>query len=442
MINMRYIWITILGICCFYSCNTSETIYEVGSDFLESDVRVQVIDSFSINSGTFQLDSLITSSSSRILLGNVLLDDNRRIYSKSFLELSASSYDISTEAIYDSIVMVLNYDNYSYGDTTNVHKINVHRIKETFEPEDGSNFYNSSSLEADEESLGNVSFYPNPNKATDSIVIKMSDALGTDIFNKIVDNDINTEDDFLQYFKGLALVPDETVNSNILGFNVSTIENTVGNSSMRLYYNIPDSDAKDNSYYLDFALTSESQQFNQIQTDLLNSSIDSLEDSEDIVSSEDNNDITIIQGGSGLTSRIEIPNIKKLLEISNDATSLSASLTFKIRKDGNRFDKDLPETLLIFIVDNKNRFVSELYDIDGNQVYAYLTQSADEFNQETYYTLDMSGYVELILSSEINLEYALMVQLIDYNQSVNSLYIVDEKNTDNEIKMTVNYLNY
>lgn len=439
---MRYIWIIILGVFCLNSCDTSETIYEVGSDFLESNVRVQVIDTFSIKAGTFQLDSLVTSSSSRILLGNVMLDDNRRIYAKSFLELSASSYDISNEAVYDSIVMVLNYDNYSYGDTTNIHKINLHRITETFKPEEGSDFYNSSSLEIDEESLGNTSFYPNPNKATDSLVIRMSDVLGADIFNKIVDNDINTEDDFLQYFKGLALVPDEALNSNILGFNVSTIEDTVGNSSMRLYYTIPDSDAEDNSYYLDFALTSSSQQFNQIQTDLSNSSIHGLEDSEDILSSEDYNDITITQGGSGLTSRIEIPHIKKLLEISNDATSLSATLTFKIRKDENRFDEELPETLLLYIVDHKNRFISEIYDIDGNQVYAHLTQDLDEFNQNTYYTVDMSGFVDLILSSEINLEYALMVQLTDYNESVNTLYIVDDKNTNNEIKMTVTYLNY
>ena len=80
----------------------------------------------------------------------------------------------------------------------------------------------------------------------------MDDVLGEEIFNKIVDNDINNSDDFLQYFKGLAIVPDTSESNHVLGFNASTSSRYYGNSSMRLYYTIKDDDSEDNELLFRF----------------------------------------------------------------------------------------------------------------------------------------------------------------------------------------------
>lgn len=424
------------------SCNTDDTIYEVGSDFIENDIQVRVIDTFSVNTGTFKLDSLVTSSTNRLLVGSLIKDDFGKLSAKSYLELVASSYAISNDAVYDSIGMILNYDNYYYGDTTKVQTYNLHRINETVEPEDDVSFYNTSSLSYDEQSLGKISFTPKPNKSTDSLFIKMDDVLGEEIFEKIVDNDINTTDDFLQYFKGLAIVPDTTLDSHILGFATYPTGAVNENSSMRLYYTIKDDDSEDNSYFVDFVISSASQQFNQLETDLSNTNLVGFEDEEEIKTSVDTNNLTYTQGGTGITTRIEIPSIKKILEISTNSTVLSAELTFSPLKISYNQYNPLPEVLLVYVVDHKNRFIKELYDIDGNNSYAILNEDDNEFNDSNYYTIDLSGFVDEILYTDYNLNYALMIQYADYNKSVNSLIIEDDANTNNEVKLTLKYLNY
>ena len=188
--KMRYFVIGILSLVFVVSCTTNETTYEVGSDFIDNEIQVRVIDTFSIKTGTFKLDSLITSSKNRILLGNVKDEKLGTISSKSYLELVTSTFYIDEDAIYDSIGFVLNYDTYHYGDTTKVQTYKLHRITETVEPEDGGSFYNTSSLEYDTNSLGEISFTPKPNKATDSLFIKMDDVLGEEIFNKIWGTDV------------------------------------------------------------------------------------------------------------------------------------------------------------------------------------------------------------------------------------------------------------
>ena len=58
---MRYFIISVLSLVFVLSCSTDETTYEVGRDFIDNEIQVRVIDTFSIKAGTFKLDSLITS---------------------------------------------------------------------------------------------------------------------------------------------------------------------------------------------------------------------------------------------------------------------------------------------------------------------------------------------------------------------------------------------
>ncbi|MBU3012629.1 DUF4270 domain-containing protein [Polaribacter vadi] len=439
---MRYLIIGFLSIVYLTSCTADGATYEVGSDFIENDIQIRVIDTFTVKTGTFKLDSLITSGTGRILLGSIKDDDFGNTTAKSYLELVASAYSISNDAIYDSIGMILNYDTYYYGDTTKLQTYNLHRITETFEPEDSDDFYNSSFLDYDSQSLGEISFIPKPNKETDSLFIKMDDVLGEEIFDKIVDNDINNSDDFLQYFKGLAIVPDASLDSHMLGFGSYPSTSTEENSSMRLYYTIKDDDSEDNNYYVDFLISSSTQQFNQIETDYSTSVVGDFADVEEIRSSEDTNYATYIQSGTGLCTRIEIPSIKKLLEFSNEATTLSATLTFSPLNGSYSSENPLPESLLVYVVDHKNRFVKQLVDINETSAYAYLNDNQDEFSQNVSYSVDLSGYVEEILLTESDLNYALMVLYETYDQNVSNLIIEDNPATDNQVKLTVKYLNY
>ncbi|WP_405607394.1 DUF4270 family protein [Polaribacter sp. Asnod1-A03] len=441
---MRYFIIGVISIVFMAACATDDTTYEVGNDFIESEIQVRVIDTFSIKTGTFKLDSLVTSSTSRILLGNVEDDKIGKLTAKTFLQVGSSSFDIDNEAIYDSIVMVLNYDSYYYGDTTKLQTYNVHRITETVEPEEGTSFYNTSSLSYDSQPLGAVSFTPRPNRATDSVSIKIDDALGQEIFDKIVDNDINNSDDFLQFFKGLAIIPDDTASNHILGFNASTTESASGNSNLRLYYTVKDDDDENNDYYKDFVILDAAKQFNQVALDSSTSLLGEFEDEEEIKLSEDTENLIFAQGGSGVCARIEIPAIKKLLELAENGTTLSADLTFTPLKGSYDDNNPLPTTLSVYIVDHKNRVIGLLTDVDGNTSSAFLSteDDDDELHQNTFYTVDVSGLVEQILFTDVNLNYALMIQYDDYSNITNNLIIENDLSSDDRVKLSVKYLNY
>ena len=440
--KMRYFIISIISLVFYASCATDNSIYEVGDDFIENNIQVRIIDTFSIKAGTFKIDSLITSSTNRILLGNVNDLSLGSLSSKSFMQLTASNYVIDSDAVYDSIGMILNYDNYYHGDTTKIQTYKLHRIIETVEPEEGDSFYNTSTLAYDSQTLGELSFTAKPNKSTDSLFIKMDNTLGKEIFDKIVDNDINNSDDFLQFFKGLAIIPNTTIDSHILGFNAQTTENTTGNSKMRLYYTIDDGDSEDNSYYIDFIISNAAKQFNKINSDLSNTVLKGFIDSEEIKLSEDTDNAIYAQSGTGIAARIEIPSIKKLSELYENATTLSAELTFNPLKGTYDDNKPLPEALSIYIVDHKNRIIQQLTTVDGDASYAILNKADNEFEANTSYSIDLSDFVEQILFSEIDLNYALMIQFTDYTSNINSVTIENNPVTNNEIKLSVKYLNY
>ena len=440
--KMKYLIIGFISFVFLASCTTDDSTYPVGSDFIDNDIQVRIIDTFSIKAGTIKLDSLVTSSTSRILLGSVIDENFGHLSAKSYLELIGSSFNIDSDAVYDSIGMILNYDNYYYGDTTKIQTYQLHRITETFEPEEGDKFYNTSSLDYSSDILGELSFTPKPNKAPDSLFVKMDDSLGKELFDKIVDNDINNSDDFLQYFKGLAIVPDASVSNHVLGFNVSTSSSVYGNSSMRLYYTIKDDDSENNDYYLDFVISAASLQFNEINTDLSNTILGDFEDGEEIKLSETTDDLLFTQAGSGITTRIEIPSIKRLSEFSENSTALSATLTFSPVKGTYDDDNPLPESMLVYVVDHKNRIISQLSDIEGETVSAILNEDNDEFDNNTYYSIDLSGFVEEILYTETDLNYALMVQYSSFGSKVNTMVIENDPSTNKEVKLSVKYLNY
>lgn len=439
---MRFVIISMV-IVVFSSCSSDELNsdklkrYPVGSDFIENDIQVRVIDTFSIKTGTFKLDSLVTSGKNRILLGSVIDNDFGHLTAQSYFEVRNSEFSIDTDAVYDSIGFVLNYDHYHYGDTTQIQTYKIHRLLETVKPNEGDDFYSTSKLDYDTEPLGEIVFTPRPNRDTDSLYIPMNDEIGKDIFNKILDNDINNSDDFTQFFKGLTIVPNTSSNSHILGFNTSKVTNTEKNSSMRLFYTVDDGDSEDNSYYIDFAISSLSKQFNAIKTDLIGTAIGGFEDGETIISSNDTSNLIFSQAGTGISSRIEIPTIKKLNEISDIGTALSAELTFNPLKGSYTNNKPLKDSLAVYVIDNKNRILNQLASTNGDASYAVLNQNDDEFDSQTFYSIDLSGYVEEILNSSYDLNYALMIQFIGYDKTVNSLVI-----DNNEMKLTVNYLNY
>ena len=98
--------------------------------------------------------------------------------------------------------------------------------------------------------------------------------------------------------------------------------------------------------------------------------------------------------------------------------------------------------LLTLLEKSSYRIIKELLDINGNITSALLNAEEDEFGANTYYSVDLSGFVEEILLSNTNLNYALMIQYEDFSNSVSNIVIEHDASTNNEVKLSVKYLNY
>ena len=229
-----FLFSVIILTSCDSDVDTGEFV--VGSDYLAVTNAVISIDTVTVNVSNVKSDSLVTSSQSRILIG--IYDDPffGKVNSESYFQFATSSFNLYSENsdtdatgyVFDSIAMILKYDKYYYADTTKVQTISFHRVLNKIKSKsDDNNFYNSSTIKYDSNSLGTFSFRPKP-IGKDSVNIKISNEFGTEIFNKFKNNEITTNDEFTDYLKGFLLKTISTESSSIIGFNLS--------SKLRLYY--------------------------------------------------------------------------------------------------------------------------------------------------------------------------------------------------------------
>jgi len=421
---------------CLVSCAEDTSTYPVGEDFIDHNISLKSIDTLSINASTFLLDSLITSGNSRILVGHVKDNKLGDITSKSFLPITANSYYLDDDATFDSIALVLNNDHYYYGDSTKVQTYAIHKVTKLISPDDGSYLYNTSTFPYDETALGSLTFTPNPIK-NDSLYIPLDHDFGQLLFDKIKDDDINNSNDLEDYLKGLVVVPSTENNTQILGFNTNS------SSGIRLYYTLKNSDdSENNSYQIDFSIGATNPQFNQILSDRSATDFHLLQDNETNIPSEETNNFIAIQGGTGLSGRIEIPYLKNLLKLSENGLPLNGAIKMYPVKGSVTETNPLPDSLAVFLVDHKNRVLSGLTNLGGTTEYATLNTNENEFDDATYSKLDVSSFVEIILNSSTTLEYALMFQLHDYQKNTSRVLIENDPESDHRIKVQVQYLNY
>ncbi|MFK5959006.1 MAG: DUF4270 family protein [Lutibacter sp.] len=417
------------------SCDDDLKTYPVGEDFVDSDISIKVIDTFSLKCGTFMLDSIVTSNTNRILVGSVIDTNLGHLTSQSYLKLQATSFDIDASARFDSIGFVLNYDTYYYGDTTVTQNYKIHRVTKIIEPDEGVSLFNTSSFPFDNEILGELSFTPKPHKNTDSLYIPIKYDLGKEIFDKIKYNEINNYDDFEQFFNGVTIIPDMTLDSHVLGFQF-TSTGLSKNSGMRIYYTIEDDDNENNDYTLNLNVEA-SQQFNHVESDRSNTQLEGLYTYETTISSSLTNNLIYAQGGTGISARVEIPYLENLKKLSENGTVLDGQLLFYPLKGSYNENNQLEESLNIYIVDHKNRIIREL-----NSCALLSNKENNEFDQKTFYTVDLSLYIEEILNATYTLNYALMFQFSDYNKTVNRILIEGNNVEEFKMKLTVSYLTY
>lgn len=412
----------LLGFLFLLSCTDEDLVVSVGDNFINSQTTVSLIDSISVQMSTFKIDSIATSGNGYLMAGGYTDSEFGVVTSTAYFQLDMPAAIIADDEIFDSIVIKLPYSGISYGDTLQEQTIEVYRVLEDIEPNDEETYlYNTSMFIYSETPVGSKSLKPRPN-FHDEIEIRLSDELGLEFLELVRDeeDEIDIPSDFLDFFKGIALMSGEE--SNVL---LSFIADTA--LHIELHTHIIAEEKIEKIY--DFPLNSTLTYFNNISSDVNGLPIAELTTQREELKSAELGNKTYLQAGVGLVTRVDFTGISKILEEEKYNILYKAELILK-PVPGTYDEVSLPQTLLLYTTDKYNNLVSEIVDDNGYSIPADFYY--DEFYDETnYYRFDVTEFIYNELSDGfVNPDNGLLITMPsnEFQGSVNRI-VFDVRNS-------------
>lgn len=390
------------------SCGVDSS--EIGTDFFTGGVLdYSLSDTSTVKLSTIAFEKLQTNSNSRILVGTHADEKLGRITASSFFQVApSSSIDFQGKDItYDYLALHLNYDDYSYYDTASMLTLSIHRVVEKMKADGDGYLYNTSSFSTANESLGELTFSPWPNRE-DSIEIKLSDTLGKELFAKAMSghDDLSSTEAFLKYFHGLAILTDTTSSSCMIGFSKTP--------EMRIYYT-DRSTTPITQKYISLSVSSGNIIFSNIQSNRVNTKLYTLSSPKEKLPSESTDNISYLQAGTGLALRIDMPYLRDLKQVTNFYVRLAVLEVYVVKKSNTELTP-LPHSFSIYKIDKNNTMYEQFL---GTPI---LTEDPD-LQRDTHYTLNVTSFVKEQMELQQTNENGLVFLMnTDYAASADRLY--------------------
>jgi hypothetical protein len=417
----------------FSSCDNNNT-FVVGEDFIKSAARMAIVDTCMVEMSTVVQDSVPTSGTGAMLIGNYEDTLFGNAGCSSFFQLGLPYYiNLYEDDYYDSISLIIHYSGYSYGDTSNLLQINVHRLTEDIDLRATGTLFNTSAFAYEDDPLGTVQFRPRPSR-TDSIEIKIDDAFGQELFSKFVErsDEVLSEYEFLNYFKGIALIPEASSKNAIIGFKV-----TPDYLKLRLYTHRIDQTSVSTSY--DFPLVYTEKEFNHIDYDFTNTVLDYAQAEGTPIPSGVAGNKAFVQGYKKIMTKVRFPTVPDLL-LNDKGIIMKAELVFEPVKTSYA-DFSLPNFVILYRTNRLNLPFSLLYNADNTVNQATLVVD-EQYHEETSYTFDITAYfTEEMAEGYFDTNHGLLISLYDENYQLNFERILIET-IDPAPKLKLYYLIY
>lgn len=285
------------------------------------------IDTFTAHYEIERVDSFQTSGSNQLIVGYNKDTAFGTISSASYFRLNMPSVATGTIGTitqgYDSLFLILKPNHAHYGDTTALININVQRVSEDItKPLQSTSesviFYNKDKFATEAGYLGSVTQTLRPN-TSDTIRIKLDDALGQQLFNFYKTNaqEITTNDYFQAWFKGIRLSTDSATTNVLYGFGATT-------AVMRFYYH--DDNGQKVAKSIDFTVASSPYQFNSIYGNTATSTyLKNLTPGTTLTSDQLNHNF-YINSFMGIRTKITFPSVKNIEKLASFVKVVAANL--------------------------------------------------------------------------------------------------------------------
>lgn len=422
-------WLVLVTCLCFTSCSEDSSTYAVGDEWINRNTKVLFFDTLTVASSSFKFDSISVSATPRLLIGAYRDPEFGLVKSKVFTQLSSTVFTIGSEAVYDSIAIILKYDGYVYNDTLQQQQFRVHIVTEEIKP-DENYYYNTTTFKYFNETIGTRSFIPRPVQQ-DSLHIKLDDSFGKELFDHLQQKNITNSSEFLQKYRGLLIDADDS-NTAILGFSPQSL--------LRIYYTIPN-ETDDLEGTLDMQFNTNNS-FHNISSNFSNTLFDALEDQTTYLPSFSTNNQTYIQAGTGIATRIDFPYLESLNNIEGTGTLLEAYLKISLKKPLSESGLKTPDSLQFYIINQRAEILSEVYNYDGSTVLGYITQQDKEFNILTY-TVPLKYYIDTKAADYNGGNWYLVMFSQQFNSSLDRyIFFSEESPADYKMKLELTYALY
>jgi len=419
----------------FFTVACEKQYIDFGSNFIDNTItNLVLVDSLTVQVSTVYVDSFVTSNTNTIFAGRFKDNKFGTVSSQSFLQIglpASTTYDIPNGSSFDSLEIILKLNKSYYGDTLSSYNINVYQLIEpiTYPSTQQYAFYNLNTRAYNSQSLGSKQLVVSP-RVTDTISIKLSAALGQDLFNKMQSKDPSSQTigEFLAYFKGLAIAGGSN-NNLILGFNDSL--------KMRMHYNKP-SVYQDNSY-IDFGINQVNYQFNNITVDRSATAIAALGPNNKELLSTATNNAGFGQYITGSVVKIRFPYLQNIYQLPNFIKIIRAQLVIKPIQTSYQDPYTLPPILHLAATDLNNQIGPFL---SGNSASAVQTGNLVVDNLDglqTAYTYDVTSYLQSQLLLTTNNVDGLLVLPPNQAAIFNRVLIANGANATYKTQVNIYY---
>ena len=423
------------------ACQSENNQFEIGTDLVKSRTEISMVDSFSVKLSTVKLDSIPTSAKSVALVG--LMDDQStgKTEANTYMnfDLPSGLSSITEEYIFDSVCIRLAFADYLIGDSTQLQNLEVYRLTERMnlrESDDEETYlFNTSSFPYEETPCGEISYYPITN--TDSLVIRLDDAIGKEIMQLSLDDadEVANTDNFNSYLKGFIIKPTSNSGEAIVGFVADSV-------NLVLYTH--QAELKTVYTELKATVSSDDTHFNQIITDRSGTYFEDLSTQQEELPSSATNNLSYIQGSAGVMTRIDFPTLNELFTLE-DRILLRVELI--LRPADESFDFELPETLNFYETDKINQLGDQLTYESSSTTYSVAASLAyDElYHENSYYSVDLTSFFSEELSGNYyDTSHGLLitVPLTDFLTKADHLILKGENKSGYKPSLNLYFLTY
>lgn len=353
------------------SCTNTVSDIGVGLPDANTDTGAFLIDTVTIRASTVLRDSVPSSNSPYLFVGQYTDPLVGKLTARSVFRLGLpSGFAPDPTAVFDSITLILKpdtnprLDNYRYGDTTKTQTlVEVHRLGRNTPVSTTQYSYTSPRLtKLEYDSLTLLNYSPatklnvaprgraRPNITT--LRLPLDPTFGQTLLAMGKAGQLSTQDALDSYLPGLVITPGATDEGAIIRLSATSTD-----AVMNLYSHVPTDPTT--VITSSFSVATGARHYFQFRVNRATATLNNLPiKSLDTVSSLATGNQTVIQGAIGLQTRLEFPYLTDLRQFGNNLTVTNAQITASVPTNTLTPFVPTPPPLNIYYTDANNHPIS------------------------------------------------------------------------------------